>query len=162
MSYFSLTDEERRSFLGADPKFASIDGPIALVRFIDTTRGKRAMSGRFWMYGSEVHEVLASGGPSLIREISDRWAICDDWGDCGLAAILHVPAGTQVDAWFGFAKFQPRISVKAQKTTGRKTTNSYAGGSIQLILNVTEQERRWMSGPYHSVQLQTKYLRSSD
>ena len=162
MSYFDLNNEERRSFLGAAPKFVSIDGPIHLVRFMDTERvnenRRQAMSGRYWMYGSEVEEVLETGGIPLVRAISERWAICDDWGDCARVAVLQVGDGRHVDAWFGFAKFQPRISVKAQRATGRTTQESYGGGSLQLLLNITEQELRWMSGPFLANQLHVKYL----
>ena len=161
MSYFQLTDEERRSFLGADPRFTSIEGPITLARFIDSGRGRPAMSGRFWMYGTEVTEILNLGLP-VIREISERWAICDDWGDCSRVALLHIPPFTHVDSWFGFAKFQPRISTAAQKRTGRITTNSYGGGSIQLIVNIEAREKQWISGPYFSQQLSPKHLNGRD
>lgn len=164
MSFFALSDQERRSFLGAAPKFVTVDGPIRLVRFVDSERvslnRRQAMSGRYWMYGSEIEEILEAGGVPLIREISERWALCDDWGDCSRVVILEVASGTHVEAWFGFAKFQPRISVKAQKSTGRTTRESYGGGSLQLILNIGEQEFRSMSGPFFANQLRLKYLRA--
>jgi hypothetical protein len=96
MPFFAPTQEEERSFLSV-LRHTVLDGPLRLVRFTDSSRGHKAAYGRkdpktglyasYWMYASEVEELLESvsaGGPyglKTIREVSVRWAICDDWGD---------------------------------------------------------------------------------
>ena len=72
--------------------------------------------------------------------------------------VMHVPARTHVEAWVGFAKYQPKISAATQRSTGRRVTNSYAGGSIQLVMDITEREVQWMKGPYFTSQLSLKHL----
>lgn len=115
------------------------------------------MKGSFWMYASEVEEILhgvGGRGPyglRLIRALSERWAICDDWGDLQRAWIMNIPRDTGLHAYFGFAKFQPKVSLSTQRGTGRKTTSYYAGGSLQLVLRIGEREQRWIDGPYRSI-----------
>jgi hypothetical protein len=119
------------------------------------------------MYASEVEELLeavSGGGPygvKTIRETSARWAICDDWGDLGRTWVMDIPSGSTLNAYFGFAKFQPKISAATQKKSGRRTTNSYPGGSIQLVLRLDEQECGWITGPIKTLNLSAKKLRNS-
>ena len=159
MAFFDLTEQEDRSFSGGVIRHTVLAGPLKLMRFSDSDRGHQGGYGSFWMYGSEVEEILGSAmesgpyGLSVIREISERWAICDDWGDLGRAWIMKIPPGGSLNAYFGFAKFQPKISTKAQRQSGRTTTNSYPGGSVQLVIRVTDAEKAWITGPYRTIDL---------
>lgn len=141
MRHFDLSREEVASFDGKFYRFTEIEGPIRLVRFSDSGRGERGKFGRFWLYGSEVAEILQAGpdGFRLVKEISQRWAICDDWGDKQLAWVMNVPPRQAVPAIWGRAKAQPKVSVKGQEAGGRQTVRSYAGGSLQLIVPVTDE-----------------------
>lgn len=144
MAYFDLTTEEVASFDGKLYRFTEIEGPIRLVRFSDSGRGANGRLGRFWLYGAELSEMLSAGpsGKALVKEISQRWAICDDWGDKGLLWFMDVPRGQSVPAAWGAAKFQPKVSAKTQSSGGRQTRHSYEGGSLQLIVPVTDTDRR--------------------
>lgn len=177
MPYFDLDEQEERSFLGL-VRHTVLEGPLKLVRFTDSTRGHEAAYGRqnkktglhhsYWMYASEVEEILravVSAGPygiGVMREISERWAICDDWGDLGRIWTMKIPAGRTLNAYFGMAKFQPKISAVTQKATGRITTNSYAGGSVQFVTRIGPQEQQWITGPLRTLDLSTKkFMHSS-
>jgi hypothetical protein len=59
------------------------------------------------------------------------------------------------------AKFQPKISASMQKHSGRHTTNSYPGGSLQLVLRLDEEACGWISGPIRTQNLSAKKLRNS-
>src|SRR5262245_15572593 len=175
MPFFDLDEQERRSFLSV-VRHTVLEGELRLVRFTDSTRGHEAAFGRldpktrlycsYWMYASEIEELLGSAcrsgpyGLEVIREISERWAICDDWGDLGRAWVMAIPAGRILNAYFGFAKFQPKISIKGQRTSGRNTDASYQGGSIQLVTRLGHQECRWVSGPLRTLDLSSKKLAS--
>jgi hypothetical protein len=151
-----------------------LEGKLRLVRFTDSTRGHEAAYGRkdlksglyrsYWMYASEVQELLeatSGGGPyglKVIGEISSRWAICDDWGDLGRTWVMTIPPGQTLNAYFGFAKFQSKISLPTQIETKRKTINSYPGGSIQLVTRLGGQECSWISGPIRTLDLSSKKL----
>ena len=130
MSPFDLTPNEVRSFQSSFFRFTQIDGPIKLVRFGDTTRAKSGGIGRFWLYGSEMSQILSShpSCKTLIRNASKRWAICDDWGDMGVVWFMDVPAGHGVPAAWGATQFQPRISTQGQMRGLRQTARSYEGG----------------------------------
>ena len=173
MPFFDLDEQEERSFLSV-VRHTVLEGPLRLVRFSDSTRGhegaygakdkKSGLHKSYWMYASEVAELLTAvsgSGPyglKIIREVSERWAVCDDWGDLGRAWIMNIPGGHTLNAYFGFAKFQPKISVKAQDKTKRTTTNSYPGGSIQLVVRIGEEEKRWISGPLRTLNLSAQKL----
>ena len=175
MPFFAPTQEEERSFLSV-LRHTVLEGPLRLVRFTDSSRGHKAAYGRkdpktglyasYWMYASEVEELLESlsaGGPyglKTIREVSVRWAICDDWGDLERTWVMDIPPGRTLNAYFGFAKFQPRISASTQKHSGRQTTNSYRGGSLQLVLRLDEEACGWISGPMRTQNLSAKKLRN--
>ncbi len=175
MPFFDPSVEEERSFLGV-LRHTAIEGPLRLVRFTDSTRGHEAAYGRkdpttglhasYWMYASEVEELLDSvsgGGPyglKIIRAVSSRWAICDDWGDLGRTWIMDIPAGKTLNAYFGFAKFQPKASALAQRRSGKTTSNVYPGGSLQLVVRLDEQECNWISGPLRTLNLSSKKLRN--
>src|SRR5262245_7352316 len=106
---FHITDEEIRSFEAGFYRPTTIKGPITLARFSDSGKGDRGRYGRFWLYGDYVRELIAAGHSSLsvIKQISQQWAICDDWGDKGLLTLMDVPPNVTVPAIFGKAKFQP-------------------------------------------------------
>jgi hypothetical protein len=154
VSYFDLKTNEVNSFDGRFYRFTTIAGPIELVRFSDSRAGSAGRYGRFWLYGSEVVEMLqsASAGFHLIKQISKRWAICDDWGDKQLAWKMVIPRGMNIPAAWGRAKFQPKVSTKSQGqpvigTNGqirewRETVRSYPGGSLQIIIPVTDENGR--------------------
>lgn len=174
--YFDLTDDEVSSFL-AQPRFTSISGAMRFVRFTDSDRGHAAALGTldsrsgvyhsYWMYADEVEEVLnqiSGSGPyglQLIKEISDRWAVSDDWGDLQRAWVLTVPDGKQVDGYCGQAKFQPKISVEAQQRTGRETNNSYRGGSMQFVLGLSAEQKQWIRGPIPTLSMSAKKLKQA-
>ena len=154
MSYFDLKADEVNSFDGRFYRFTTIAGPIELVRFSDSRAGLAGQYGRFWLYKSEVIEMMRSGsaGFHLIKQISKRWAICDDWGDKQLAWTMVVPKGLNVPAAWGRAKFQPKVSAASQgnRVKGpdgqsrdwRETVRSYPGGSLQLVMPVKDDNGR--------------------
>lgn len=154
MQYFDLKPHEVASFDGSFYRFTTISGPIELVRFSDSKAGEAGKYGRYWLYGSEVAEMMQAGGGGfrIIKQISKRWAICDDWGDKQLAWRMVVPRGMAVPAVWGRAKFQPKISVESQgkpmmgangqPARRRETVRSYAGGSLQLVIPVTDENGR--------------------
>lgn len=171
--YFDLSKQERSSFLDVC-RHAVLDGPLSLVRFSDSGRGHEGGWGHldpragiykgYWMYATEVAQILeaaATDGPfglRVVREISERWAVCDDWGDLQRAWVLSIPAGSRVDAWFGLAKFQPRTSTHMQRRTGVGTENSYGGGSLQLIVGLKRSQLHWVRGPVPTLGLSRKKL----
>jgi hypothetical protein len=173
MPFFDLDEDEQRSFW-AVVRHTVLEGELRLVRFSDSSRGHEGAFGKwnsktslyqsYWMYASEVEEILwgitATGpyGMKTIAEVSRRWAICDDWGDLGRTWVMKIPAGWTLHAYFGFTKFQPKISTKTQASTGRTTTNSYPGGSIQLVTRIGEQEQQWISGPIPTLALSPQKL----
>jgi hypothetical protein len=155
--YFEISALERASFDGGFYRYAQIEPPNRLVRFSDSSRGRSGRLGRFWMYGAEVAEIL-EGGPgalSFLKEISNRWAVCDDWGDMGRTWVLHIPNGFAVAAWFGKAKAQPQVS--DPKRPVRKALphrNFYDGGALQLIVPIVDENgeidrllHSWIVGP---------------
>jgi hypothetical protein len=159
VGFFDLREQEERSFLSV-VRHTVLEGPLTLVRFSDSALGHDGALGAYWMYGSEVLEAVAAHqGDRLIRELRRRWAISSDWGDLQLAWALHLPDGSTMNAYWGFAKFQPKVSVSGQKKTGRATTRSYEGGSIQLVLKLNEQDRKRIAGPFRTLSLAAADLR---
>ena len=153
MTFFDLGEQEEKSFLSV-VRHTVLEGPLKLVRFSDSARGRQGAFGKYWMYGSEVREAMEKNqGKRLVREISRRWAVSDDWGDLELAWLMDIPKGAKLDAYWGLAKFQPKISVASQKAGGRLTKRSYEGGSIQFVLNLGETEKQWIRGPFRTVGL---------
>jgi hypothetical protein len=171
--HFDLTDQEAASFL-AFKRFTTLEGPLRLVRFTDSGRGHEAGRGTldrrtgiyrgYWMYAEDVAELLddASGpgpyGLATIRRVSERWAICDDWGDLQRAWVLDVHAGETVDGWFGAAKFQPRTSIGAERSGEPAAANSYGGGAVQFVLGLTAQNVKWIVGPLPTLTLSRRKL----
>ena len=141
---FDITTQEVASFDGAFYRFTTIDGPQRLVRFSDTGRGEAGRSGRFWLYGSELIEILgqARSEKGLLKEAHQRWAVSDDWGDMGLVWLMNIKPGQSVRAAWGRAKFQPKISAAGQEAGKRQTRRSYAGESLQLIIPVRDTDGR--------------------
>jgi hypothetical protein len=166
MGFFDLTETEERSF-NSVVRHTVLDGPLALVRFSDSTRRHLGQSGSFWMYASEVNEILngiannAPYGLRFIREISRRWAICDDWGDLQRVWVMCIPDGCHLHAYFGFAKFQPKTSLAAQRKADKPTASYYEGGSIQLVTRIGDQERRWIRGPSRTLDFSIAKLDSA-
>jgi hypothetical protein len=81
---------------------------------------------------------------------------CDDWGNLERTWVMDIPLGRTLNAYFGFAKFQPRISASMQNQSGRHTTNSYPGGSVQLVLRLDEEACGWVSGAIKTQNLWAK------
>ncbi|MFM0202575.1 hypothetical protein PQR53_22170 [Paraburkholderia fungorum] len=153
MGFFDLGEQEERSFLSV-VRHTVLDGPITLVRFSSSTIQEYGAFGKYWMYGSEILEALENRQVDrLIREIRHRWAISNDWGDLENSWVLHLPEGRQLNAYWGFAKFQPRISAAAARKSVQPGTKSYPGGSIQLVLSIGPEERKYISGPFKTVGL---------
>jgi hypothetical protein len=173
MPFFDLEEQEKRSFLSV-VRHTVLDGPLTIVRFGDSSKGidgaygklnkKTGLHHSYWMYGNEVREILdatARCGPyglKVIRIVSERWAICDDWGDLGKIWTMRIPSGYTLNAYFGFAKFQPKISQAKQKETGRSTNNSYPGGAIQLVTRIGPTEKNWITGPIRTLDASAKKL----
>lgn len=183
MSFFSLTEQELRSF-NCVARHTVLQGPLTLVRFTDSSRGHESALGRrvtkqdtsgqpvpsdsglfasYWMYATEIKEILGDiaaprpYGLSLISEVSRRWALCDDWGDLGRVWVMGIPKGAELNAYFGFAKFQPRTSVEKQREDRRfATVNSYPGGSLQLVLRLHQQHWHWIDGPIRTLNVSAK------
>ena len=88
---------------------------------------------------------------AFIREVSQRWAVCDDWGDLQRIWVMRIPAQGTLHAYFGFAKFQPKTSRQAEQRHGQVVTNFYEGGSIQLVTRVGLLEKSWIRGPFRSL-----------
>ena len=158
MGFFDLGEQEERSFLSV-VRHTVLEGPQTVVRFSDSAKREDGAFGKYWMYGSEIAEALSiHEGAQLIREIRRRWAVSSDWGNLELAWALHLPRGRALNAYWGFAKFQPKTSPAGQRRAERPTTRSYEGGSIQLVLNIGPEERSWIRGPFRTVGLSTREL----
>ena len=65
-----------------------------------------------------------------------------------------------MNAYWGFAKFQPKTSTKGQARTNRLTTKSYEGGSVQFVLNLGHEDRRRIIGPFRTISLSVIDLRA--
>ena len=158
MGFFDLGEQEEKSFLSV-VRHTVLEGPQTLVRFSDSARHEDGAFGKYWMYGSEIGEALSThAGAQLVREIRRRWAVSSDWGDLAVAWALHLPRGRTLNAYWGFAKFQPKTSPAGQARSGRQTSRSYEGGSIQLVLKIGPEERRWIRGPFRTVGLSAREL----
>ena len=179
MCYFELSDQEQASFLGLC-RHTVLEGPLSLVRFTDSQRGHAAAPGHFdhrtgiyrahWMYAHEVAELLdaAAGtgtdhgpgpyGLKMVKQVSGRFAVCDDWSNLQRVWALNIPPGQTVHAYFGKAKFQPRASAKAQAASGLATDKSYAGGGVQLVLGLQRNQVAWIKGPLPTLALSKKKL----
>lgn len=161
MGFFDLGIQEEKSFLSV-VRHTVLEGPVTLARFSDPSVGEAGALGKYWMYASEVAEAVSSHqGDRLIRELRRRWAISRDWGTLQWAWVFHLPAGDTLNAYWGFAKFQPRISVRGQKQPEKATEKSYDGGSIQLVLNLGQENRKAINGPYRTVGLKASHLRDA-
>jgi hypothetical protein len=152
VSFFDLGEQEERSFLSV-VRHTVLEGPINLVWFSDSAKGFAGAYGKYWMYGSEVGSTSDKSREKAHREISRRWAVSDDLGDLELTWVMHLPEGASVSAYWGFAKFQPKISSEGQTKLRKQTKKSYEGGSIQLVLQVNEEQKKWISGPYRTLGL---------
>ncbi|MFL5295286.1 MAG: hypothetical protein ACJ798_02780 [Phenylobacterium sp.] len=143
-SPFDLTTGEVASFEGSLYRFTELAGPLRLCRFGDSSRGAQSRTGRFWLYASELKELLERSWSlkSLLKKASQRWAISDDWGDMELVWFMDIPRGVSIPAAWGAAKFQPKVSNKGQQGGSRQTRHSYEGGSIQLIVPVKDTDGR--------------------
>ncbi|MCK2056111.1 hypothetical protein [Methylobacterium sp. 37f] len=150
---FDLTSEEACSFAMGFFRFSLIEVPMRLVRFSHSAAGEAGRLGRFWMHASDIAALLAQPGTGrdLIGRVSDRWAICDDWGDKAVLWTLTIPPVARILAAIGKAHFQPTISPKTlEQQRDRNAWNalscpvywlptggaSYAGGGLQYIVPV--------------------------
>ena len=120
MGPFDISVQEAQSFEGGFFRFTEIAGPIRLVRFSDSGRGEFGKLGRFWLYGSEVAEILSAGpsGKHLVKEVSQRWAVCDDWGDKGLVWRMDVPRGHSVPPAGARPSSSPRFRAPSRTGAG--------------------------------------------
>jgi hypothetical protein len=139
---FDLTSDELESFEGRFWRPTFVAGPIMLARFSDSARGEQGRFGRFWLYGDYLLDLMrtAPHAMGLVKQISQSWAICDDWGDKGLLSLMEVPPGRHIPAVWGRAKFQPKVF----NPEARATDRSYTGGALQLVIPVvgTDPDRR--------------------
>lgn len=158
MAYFDLSPNEHRSFL-AVVRHTILEGPLKLVRFSDSqwVKNEKVQSGNFWMYASQVREILTGtsgagpGGLRFIGEIKQKWAICEDWSDLSRMWVMNIPAGATLNAYIGFAKFQPALSSRHQEFTKLKTDQVLNGGALQIVTRVGAMERHWITGPSMTV-----------
>lgn len=141
---FDFTEVERKSFDQGFYRPTRINGPITLVRFSHSGSSDFGRYGRYWLYGDYVHDLLRAShnALSLIKEISQQWAICDDWGDKKLLTLMDIPPNGSVPALWGRAKTQPKLSIEFQKKEdNRRTSHSYEGGALQLLIPVRNTDK---------------------
>ena len=99
MGFFDLGEQEERSFLSV-VRHTVLEGPITLVRFSDSSKLEQGAFGKYWMYGSEIREALEKHqGNRIIREIRQRWAVSNDWGNLEMAWVMKLPAGHALNAY---------------------------------------------------------------
>jgi hypothetical protein len=149
MSYWELTDQQRRSFSGRSFRYVSLDTPLELYSF--NSREDRPCKPdparpnmrdpMFFLTKSNLTEAIARRGvPKDLFDLIRRGvALCEDWGnDLSFMFILNIPEGLNVHAWVGLAKFQPR---------GRNGAGLLEGGWLQYIVDVDEQLKHYLDGP---------------
>lgn len=150
MSYWEITETQRRSFMGRSFRFGTLDGPLELFSFssrVDRPNKSDAQrSGRrepmYFMTKSNLCEAIGAelplGKPRLQEAIRQGVALREDWNDMRYVFTLDVPAAGRVQAWFGLAKFQPRCA-------GRDgTESSLAGGWLQYIIEIDDLTMKWI------------------
>jgi hypothetical protein len=149
MSYWELTEQQRRSFNGRTFRYASLETPLELYSFSARDDRPRkpdpARAGRYdpmyFLTKSNLMEAVGqSNNPMDVFDIVRRGvALCEDWGnDMKLMFILNIPLGLSVQGWIGLAKFQPR---------GGARPNSLEGGWLQYIIDIDERLVHYLDGP---------------
>lgn len=154
MSYWKPSSDHVRSFMGRSTRFGTVDGPAELYSF--SSRADRATkpdphrpgktAPMYFLAGAALTQAIRGAGNdahgrALREAIRQGTALCEDWNAMTYLFILEVPAGLNVEAWFGLAKFQPRISV------GDASGCSLDGGWLQYIVDFNEMSCKYLRGP---------------
>jgi hypothetical protein len=149
MSYWRLTDPQRRSFNGRLFRHITVDGPQELYSFSnrqdrlrksDPTRPGCFDPMYFLTKSNLVEAIGKSSVPRDVFAIIQRGVgLCEDWGnDLAFVFILNIPLGLHIDAWAGLAKFQPQ---------GRAKSGILDGGWLQYIVDIDERIAHYVDGP---------------
>jgi hypothetical protein len=130
---FDITETER------NPLKASSRGSTAQLRFPTFRTRSAVKTAGLAGFGCM---VAVRWWFSLIKRISQQWAICEDCRDKGLLSLMDILPGVKVPAMWGRAKCQPKVS----NANVRETSRSYEGGARQLIIPVNLTDRQIMPG----------------
>ena len=154
MSYWEASKSHVGSFMGRTTRFGKIDGPTELYSFSSRTdRPSKPDPERpgkadpmYFLAGSALTQAIRGArhdaeGKALRETIRQGIALCEDWNAMTYLFILEVPAGFHVEAWFGLAKFQPRIE------RGDAGGQSFGGGWLQYIVDLNELTSMYLRGP---------------
>jgi hypothetical protein len=149
MSYWELSDQQRRSFNGRLFRFTSIDGPLELYSFSSNSNRPRkpdpTRSGKldpmYFLTKSNLTEAIGvSKSPrDVFKFIRQGVALCEDWGnDLSYMFVLNLPTGLSAHAWVGLAKFQPR---------GGRHLSALEGGWLQYLIDIDSRLVHYVDGP---------------
>lgn len=154
MSYWEPSNNHVGSFMGRTSRFGTVDGPVELYSFSSRadrpTKPDLQRPGKsdpmYFLAGSALAQAIRGSGDdahgrALREAIRQGIALCEDWNAMTYLFILEIPAGLKVEAWFGLAKFQPRISV------GEAGGRSLDGGWLQYIVDLNEMSGKYLRGP---------------
>lgn len=141
MSYWELNDEQRRSFMGRCFRFAPIEGPQELYSFSwrpdrptkPIAEKPECLDPMYFMTKSNLIEAIRLSSKSSSGDVFEfvrrGVALCEDWNDMRWMFVLDLPPGVALEAWFGIAKFQPRLASKEYKGGA-----SLSGGWLQYVI----------------------------
>ena len=149
MSYWELTDVQRRSFSGRVFRYVTLESPQELYSFSATpSRPQKPDGGRpgkydpmYFLTKSNVVEAigLSKAPRDVFGHIRNGVALCEDWGnDLQFLFVLNVPAGVHLEAWCGLAKFQNR---------GHGKAGFFEGGWLQYIVDIDKRLAHYLDGP---------------
>lgn len=157
MSYFELTENAKQSFLGRSYRFGTVEGPQELYSFSDQpdrpNRPDKRRPGRrepmYFLTKSNLLEAIRSGAKAdeVFEYTRQGVALCEDWNEMRFLFILSIDANSAVGAWFGLAKFQPRISAGKQKSREHADPRFLDGGWLQYVIDVDARLLSCISGP---------------
>jgi len=138
-------------------RFGSIDGPQELYSFSDNADRPRKLSSSrrgkrdpmFFMSKSNILQAIRSSSqPKDVFEIARQGvALCEDWNSMRYLFMLDVPSNSHVDAWFGIAKSQPRLSLNHPQGSGSGARGYLVGGWLQYIIELDDRLIGQVTGP---------------
>jgi hypothetical protein len=155
MSYFELSDQGRRSFMGRTFRYGTLDGPQELYSFADRAdrpaKPDQRRPGRrepmyFLTKSNLIEATKRSSNPHDVFEFTRQGvALCEDWNDMRFVFILTLPAHVSVGAWFGLAKFQPRVAKDRAAPGINKDRGVLAGGWLQYVIDIDDRILHYVS-----------------
>lgn len=159
MGYWELSDRHRRSFSGRMFRFGTVGDGLTMYSFSDDpNRPTKPDSDRYlkydpmyWMAERDILDAVrnSSNSPSNVFEcIRQGVALCEDWNSMNYLYILKLPRSVQLEAWYGFSKCQPRLSVNNKFCVS--VDSILSGGWLQYIINFNAEILRFVSGPFHT------------